>query len=145
MEPFDYSADDVVGKVEVVEEVTREMVEDLLCAALDAAYGGSYYWIKNYLAHYNGRSGKAGQQIGLDYFYECLTRGGTICFIPEDYDGKDDEDNGEVCIDLEQYLIGVKLWCQRLGMTVFTMYDNHDANDADNILQLALWGKVIYG
>lgn len=137
IEHFDTSLDDVVGSFSTTIEVKRELVEDLLTTALDAAYGGSNYWIGDYMAHYNGRDGRTGAAIGLDYYYECITRGGYIIFQPED-------DDTNVTLDLERFIKGIKLWCDKFR-GFGALCEDHDANDADNILQLALWGEVVYG
>ena len=120
-------------KFEVVAEVkvhlTCEDVDAIMCSALDAIG----YWCR--------RAQVAGEYLG-EYASEQISRGGTLTLY-------DAESSDKWTLDLEKFLNGVKLYFEQ-GCHV-QVEDNSidagdiDANDADCIVQFALFEKVVFG
>lgn len=99
--------------------ITNEDLDDLLVAAFE---GGSNYWIESVEVKNNDYKGG-------EYASDVISRGGTLII-------RDEEGRHE--------LTRAKLL---KGLSLGSSYDpeNADAGDADNILQLALFGQLIYG
>lgn len=133
MTSTDYSPSEYVGKITVTEDIPREIVDDLLTTALDGGYGGSWYWIQGFRAHWRGDP-----EDRPTYFHDYITRGSTFSIIPE-------EDGTEYFLDLPKYLHGLEQACKKLGLTAQALYDDHDAITADIVLQYALFGDIVYG
>lgn len=116
--------------VKVEHEVSQEFIDDTLCTALDVGYGGSLYWIRNLAAT---------DEPGMEYPFESISRGGVIRITTVDGDSR--------LLTLDRYLNGFALWAKfPHGRAPEQIEDDPaDATEADNILQLALFGEVIYG
>lgn len=128
-----YLGDGVYLKVEMTVELTQEDVDDIMCGALE---GGINYWC-------NKAEVVESEYYG-EYASEQISRGGSLRL----YDSEEDE---VYVLDLEKFITGFKSW-------LANGYDTHgavqagkidccniDAEDADQIVQMALFGDVIYG
>lgn len=112
--------------------LTEEDIDDIMCAALE---GGVNYWC--------GEAEVLGAYFGM-YASEQIARGGTLLL----HDAESDD-----CWDLtlEKFLEGVKLWytsgmagnAVRGDGTVDTC--EIDGDGADAIVQLALFGELVFG
>jgi len=120
----------VVGQIKytVEDEVTQQIVDDICCAAFE---GGINYWCT--------------EMIKVDEFPEgathasdVISRGGSI----EIFDGEEERWHK---LTLSSFLKGLKEELMDRRITLQDFYDNHDASDADNVIQRALFGEVIYG
>ena len=106
--------------------LTDEDVDDIMADALDSGVG---YWC--------GEVEVAGEYLG-DYASEQISRGGILIF----HDAEDPEDVH--ALDLESFLKGYRLSVER-GYFSGDLDGEYDAGTADVIVQLALFGDVIYG
>lgn len=102
--------------------ITAEDVDNLMCAALE---GGINYWC-------DGMEVVNEDYKGAEWGHEVLTRGGSLLLKYEDGD-----DQLEKELTLEKLLAG-------LGQYNYDP-DNADAGDADNVVQLAIFGEIVYG
>lgn len=124
--------DRVVGsvRVESVWDLTEQDISDLLVTAFE---GGINYWCVGIdVPRFPDGANAASDVPGL---------GGVIYLV----DGGDGE---RYPLDLHGLLQGVRLYCNLNEVnpaTLFGMHGDYDANDADQIVQLALFGSVVYG
>ncbi len=133
IEGGNYQFDDngeLTVQVTLMQTVTQRMVDDIMCAAFE---GGVNYWC----SHYNP---VIKDTPGGDYHYlhEALTRGWDLNL----HDGEDDEWH---LLTLDKFISGLIKWCQLVGKTPERFHDDHDADDADNVIQYAIFGKGVYG
>jgi len=114
----------VVGRFSINQDVSQELVDDLLCTAFE---GGSM-WI-DYI-----RTPVFPE--GADYGHEVISRDGyaTIAADGEHFN-----------LTLPAFIRGIKLHCENKPTSVVALEEDHDADDADCILQYALFGEVVYG
>ncbi len=111
-------------------KITQEMIDDFLCAAFE---GGITYWCNKIEV-----GGGSPYPEGATYGSECLSRGRHIRI----WDGED-----EIWYDLtlNNFLKAIAEEAQAQHQSIEEMYENHDATIADNIVQRALFGKLVYG
>ena len=125
----------------MTENVTRELVNDLLCTALDGGVGGSWYWLEDYkikpvdnlVTQFDLK-----EYYAVQYRHDALAAGATMLFKAED-------DETEYVLTLDDFVYGLQLYCENFQCTISKLVDDHDADDADNVLQYALFKKCIYG
>lgn len=110
------------------DKITQQLIDDLLCTAFE---GGISYWCSEI---------DPGQYpIGATYGHECLSRG-------QDIKIHDSEDNVWYTLKLMDYLKGIVQEVQTYPYpSMMVMYDEHDAETADHIVQYALFGELRYG
>lgn len=111
--------------------LTQKDVDDLMCTALE---GGICYWC--------GRAEVVGEMLG-DYAHEQISRGGSLIL-------HDAESSDKWELTLEKFLRGVELYIKngdRVTVEDFKLvdYGELDAEDADCIVQYALFGKLVFG
>lgn len=112
--------------------LTEEDIDDIMCAALE---GGVNYWV--------GAAEVIEPYFGM-YASEQIARGGTLLL-------HDAESDDRWYLTLEKFLEGVKLWytsgmagnAVRGDGTVDTY--EIDGDGADAIVQLALFGEIVFG
>lgn len=105
--------------------VTNEMVDDILCAALE---GGINYWAV-----------KASPTVppqGDLFASDMLTRGANLRIV--DFDG------GKHTLTLANMKAGIRKAAAHYGQTVEAFYEDHDAGAADTAVQFALFGELVY-
>jgi len=112
-------------------DLTQKDVDDLMCTALE---GGICYWC--------GRAEVVGEMLG-EYAHEQISRGGTL--ILHDAECPDKWE-----LTLEKFLRGVELYIKngdRVMVEDFKLVDfgELDAEDADCIVQYALFGRLVFG
>ena len=105
----------------ITKTITDEQLDDMLCSALE---GGINYWARSVKV-------KGNDFRGAEWAHEVVTRGGSLIVT-------DDDDGKEYTLTLKKVLKGLSLK-ESLDL------DNYDAGDADDVIQLALFGKLIYG
>lgn len=101
--------------------ITDEQVDNIVCSALE---GGITHWC-------DGANPVVPKGKKIEWGHEALTRGGHIWLHNEDT-GK------SLKLTLPRLLKGI----QKYGKHDF---DDYDSQDADNVVQLALFGEVVYG
>ena len=121
-------------KAEIVGKIEQPVsVYDLECILEGAFEGGSNYWIS--------KVSNATPEIDCTYYSELVAV----------HDGKvtiEVDDDWGACpqytrtIGREDVLRGLNLWATKCEGFAF---DNMDAEDYDCILQLAMWGELIFG
>lgn len=107
-------------------KLTDEDIDDIMSDALDSGIG---YWC--------GRAKVNGEYLG-EYASDQISRGGTLTL----YDLEDDEESW--VLDLDKFLAGYKMAIEQ-GYFSGDLDDDYDAGTADVIVQLALFGEVVYG
>jgi hypothetical protein len=120
----------------------EQFFEDILVTALE---GGSNYWIEGIQINHPGGARPKGVPSSI-WASQALINGGSVIF-------KTDDDR---ILTLNDFHNGVKVWAEKhpntIASTISTENNkitldpsNLDANDADAILQYALFGKLVYG
>lgn len=104
--------------IESKRQVTQQEVDDVVTTALE---GGITYWCDAAETDYD---------LGDGYLSEVLTRGGDIKL----HDAEDDK----------WYTLTLDAFIRALGVCMFD-FEQYDALDADNVVQTAIFGEVIYG
>lgn len=117
----------IVGTFTIMQtvEVPQGLVDDLVCTAFE---GGCAEWIDR-INVYN-------RPADCVYSSDALTRGGHYVIT---VDGRKHE------LTLERFIEGIRFFCVVTGKTVDVLGEDHDADDADCIMQYALFGEVVYG
>lgn len=113
--------------------LTVEDIDDIMVCALE---GGINYWCSE--------AEVIEEKSVADWGHEQIARGGVLML-------HDAEEDMAYELTLEKFLNGFKLWVTQ-GMDFYGAVSGHevdcceiDASCADNIIQLALFGEVIYG
>lgn len=107
-------------------EVTDEQIDDIMSDALD---GGIGYWCR--------RAKVVGEYLG-EYASDQISRGGTLIL----YDAESD-DKWE--FDLNNFLNGYALAIKEGYFSGDPDGNDYDASVADVIVQLGLFGEVVFG
>lgn len=113
--------------------LTVEDIDDIMVAALE---GGITYWAD---------AADVVEELRVaDWGHEQIARGGSLLI-------HDQEEDKTYELTLEKFLTGFKLWVEQ-GLDHYNAVCGHtvdcceiDASCADNIIQLALFGEVLYG
>lgn len=120
-------------KVEIRVELTQQDIDDIMVAALE---GGINYWCDEAVV-------EGGEYLGK-YASDQISRGGTLLL-------HDTDEDAYRKLDLEKFLKGFKLWLENGGDQYGAVQGhevdccNIDAGCADEIVQYALFGEVVYG
>lgn len=130
--------------VSVPVELDDEFIEDVVCTMLE---GGSNYWVDTIdIDHPEGQRPR--YTPVSTWAADALNKGGNITIYPIE------EEDGIVTINRENLVSGVKQLIDEHPDRVAVTYDhkaNHidfgsmDADDADAILQYAVFGDLIFG
>lgn len=113
-------------RIDIDVDLTQKDLDDLMCTALE---GGICYWC--------GRAEVVGEML------EQISRGGSLIL-------HDAESSDKWELTLEKFLRGVELYIKngdRVTVEDFKLvdYGELDAEDADCIVQYALFGKLVFG
>tara|TARA_B100000424_G_C22926044_1_gene492723 strand:- start:653 stop:1054 length:402 start_codon:yes stop_codon:yes gene_type:complete len=132
-------------KVNIEVELSVQDMIDLLCTAFE---GGVNYWVTSILGE-GGDTGKLPEgRTKIEHEYEWLAVGGSLKI------GYDDEERLYRYLDQDKLQKGLQQWIYRNSVQVYydgarrdTALDlgNIDAGDADEIVQFALFGKLVFG
>ena len=125
-----------VDEIAVTETLTAEMVS----ALLDAAMSDCTYWCDRVAVPKGGTifiDGAVLDWATADLFKsEWLALGGVLTFVVE---------GEKKSLARDAFADAVQAYCTQTKQTLTALYDNYDAGDGDSILQLALFGEVVYG
>ena len=121
-------SENIGSTVAVNFDVPAQMIDDILCTAFE---GGITYWATS------ARVNTAVFPDGADYVSECLSRGSNIIIT-------DDGGIGHT-LTLNAFVSSVQFHCNQMMVSPGELHDDHDAVDADSIVQYALFGDIIYG
>lgn len=127
-----------VEKMKMVYEVavTDEDIDDIMVSALES---GITYWCR--------RAEVIGERKGEGWGHEQIARGGGLML-------RDTEDDEKYELNREKFLNGLKLYLRNPRYSdMLEIKDGEihldtcyiDANEADSIIQLAVFGEIIYG
>ena len=119
-------------KAEINVKLTQQDIDDIMVAALE---GGIDYWCFKVEV--------VGDYLG-EYASEQISRGGMLKLY-------DIENGDKNWLDLEKFLKGFKLWLENDGDEYGAVENgevdccNIDAGCADEIVQYALFGELVFG
>lgn len=120
--------------VQIHVELTTENIDDIMVSALE---GGICYWCSEAEVVEERRCG--------DWGHEQIARGGALIIHDAESDDKWE-------LNLEKFLNGFKLWVESGGDEYDAIQDDGtvdtgeiDADCADQIIQFALFGDLIFG
>ena len=119
-------------KAEINVKLTQQDIDDIMVAALE---GGIDYWCFKVEV--------VGDYLG-EYASEQISRGGMLKLY-------DIENGDKYWLDLEKFLKGFKLWLENDGDEYGAVENgegdccNIDAGCADEIVQYALFGELVFG
>jgi len=124
----------IAGTIKVSYDIHNNFVDDLMVCALE---GGINHWCY--------RADAKGDFFRFTYFTsECLTRGGEILL----YEDEEEDNEGNPLahtLTLKKFLKGLDDYCANSNKTPDGLAEDFDACDADNIVQYAIFGQVVYG
>jgi len=123
-----------IGEVTIVEEVTVQIVDDLLCTSFEGGMTGM--WVARVTE-------PEGQRCGVAYTHEVISRGGSLIFTLDD--AEEVQEKTEFTLTLESVIQGLEKACKHQGRTLSDLWENHDAVDADVVVQFALFGEIVFG
>ena len=123
---------DILGSILTKQDITVQFVDDIMCCALE---GGIDYWcISAYPVNMQFPE-------GAKYTSDCLSRGRDI--ILEEFDDYDQSVTFHT-LTLQKFISGLSGYFDDFGGSISELHDNHDAGDADIIVQYSIFGKVVY-
>lgn len=109
--------------------MSDRMVDDLMVTALE---GGINYWC-------DGVTVATKPESDYTYASDVISRGGTLLIHSEE---------GSITLSDASLKDGIQSYCAMFGKTpesLFGDYGDYDAGDADCIVQLAIFGTIIFG
>lgn len=118
---------------EIVANLTIENIDDIMASALE---GGINYWCSE--------AEVVEEKRCADWGHEQIARGGTL--ILHDAEGDDKWE-----LNLEKFLNGFKLWLENGGDQYSAVENGEvdcckiDGGCADEIVQYAIFGEVVFG
>lgn len=124
--------------VQIRAALTQQDIDDIMVSALE---GGINYWCRRVVVQ--------GDYLG-EYASEQISRGGKLAvWLDEPFE----EDKTCYLLDLDKFLAGFKLWLEKGGDSYDAIdYSDGsvdcgqiDANCADEIVQYALFGELVFG
>jgi hypothetical protein len=119
-----------MAHIKVTMEVLPEQMNDLMVTALE---GGINHWCNKAVIAYVPKN----QKENVKYASDAIGFGGSLIL----YDAESDD---KWRLTQRNFLDGVRMEVERSGMTFDELYENHDADTADNIVQFALFGEIVY-
>ena len=115
-----------MNRINVVVDVPDSFLDYILTTAFE---GGSNYWLDSVTI-----KDKPDTPHKNLYNSEIISMGGTLYC--------DSEDNGRAVLTKKRLLNAIEWY---IGINGLDVLEDHDAQDADTILQYALFGEVVYG
>lgn len=122
--------------VQIRAALTQQDIDDIMVSALE---GGINYWCRRVIVQ--------GDYLGK-YASEQISRGGKLAvWLDEPFE----DDKTCYMLDLDKFLAGFKLWIENGGDSYGAIdglevdCGQIDAGCADEIIQYALFGEIIFG
>ncbi len=130
-------------EVMVDQEVTDEMIDDILTTALE---GGVNYWSGRHVVRvpeWPPDSVTSRYDIGGTPYASEIVSHGYVIEIPE----QGDEAEVIAWHRLNRYKMvrGIKLAANHYRKSLEGLHEDHDADSADVAVQFALFGEIVYG
>jgi len=126
-------------------------LNDLICSALE---GGINYWVRKAVIKLDADKNYFGvapeDQDKVEYASDVVGYGGTLVLfnMESDDDGTDKtpiEYKKTWDLTQEKLLEGIKKHCVNRNIVLKDLLDNHDADDADAVVQYAIFGEIVFG
>lgn len=129
------------AKIEVKHVFSNQDIQDIIATALE---GGINYWCgcANKMLNTDGTlSGVLPEDRSNVHFKsDVIAFGGTLILFDVDY-----ATTKQIWyLNIEKLLNGIAMFCKESGVKMEELIDQHDAADADQIVQYALFGKLVY-
>lgn len=118
-------------KITTSTKLNDQDLDDLMCAALE---GGINYWCGG--VTYKTNEDKVKFEQG--FISDSLSKGATL--VLADVEG---EDTWE--LDRDKFLKGIEQHCVNSNIAPKDLRDLHDAEDADAIIQYAIFDEIVFG
>lgn len=125
--------------VQIRAALTQQDIDDIMVSALE---GGINYWCRRVVVQ--------GDYLG-EYASEQISRGGKLAiWLDEPFE----DDKTCYMLDRDKFLAGFKLWLEKGGDSYYDAIDYSDgsvdcgqidATCADEIVQYALFGELVFG
>jgi len=109
-----------------------EDLNDLVSTALE---GGINYWCGEAKVKEGSMSEKDYDEI--QFTSDAVSKGGTLILFDAESD-----DTWE--LDRDKLLKGIEMYCEKHNVAPSDLMDMYDANDADTIVQYALFNELIF-
>ena len=122
----------MVLTVNVKIKVTSSEIDNIMCTAIE---GGINYWCDGYYGSDGDFSLLPENQVEIKYEWEHLVYNGYLTMI--------EDGNIEHKLDQEKFIKGLQMWIDKHHVTTIDTGDI-DADDADCIVQYALFGELKY-
>ena len=116
--------------------IDQDFVDGVCCTAFE---GGINYWAT--CAKAKGEAPK-----GASYASEVISRGGEVIITLDE--PHDEDDTWDYTLTLDNFIEGYNKyvqWAVELNRTFYTDPADIDATEADVIIQMAIFGEIIYG
>ena len=139
----------MVHTVNVKIKVTSSEIDNIMCTAIE---GGINYWCDGYYGSGGDFSLLPENQVEIKYEWEHLVYGGYLTMTEDtsDLDSSNFDKDGNLLIngmthklDQEKFMKGLQMWIDKHHVTTIDTGDI-DADDADCIVQYALFGELKY-
>jgi hypothetical protein len=108
--------------------LTAEEINSLMVTALE---GGINYWCARCTIWTNPEN--------AEYASDVISGGGSLKLYE-----KDDPGSYKI-LNQPRLLDAIATYCSRESISAKEMYENHDAEVVDQIIQYALFGEIVYG
>lgn len=130
-----------MNKLTVTQTISHEFsiadINDLVVTALE---GGINYWCgkAEIKKQKNGFFGVADEdQDKITYASDVIGYGGVLIL-------HDAESSDKWELTLDNFLKGIKMYCEVNGMALNNLMDNYDADTADQIIQYAVFNELTF-
>ena len=107
-------------------------LDDLMVAALE---GGITYWCGEVKVKEGSMSEEDYEKT--QYSSDVISKGGTLILFDAESD-----DTWE--LDRDKFLKGIQMYCEQYNVVPKDLMDFHDADVADSIVQLAVFGEITF-
>jgi hypothetical protein len=119
---------------------SKEEIADLIVTALE---GGINYWCRKAVMKENAITKDyfnvlPEDQDKINYASDLISYGGTLILF-------DAESSDKWELDIDKMLKGIDMHCTNMKKSPANLMDDYDANDADAIVQYAVFGELVFG
>jgi hypothetical protein len=118
---------------------SKEDIADLIVTALE---GGINYWCRKAVMKENAITKDyfnvlPEDQDKINYASDLISYGGTLILF-------DAESSDKWELDIDKMLKGIDMHCTNMKKSPANLMDDYDANDADAIVQYAVFGELVF-
>jgi len=126
-------------KITQSHDFTPDDINNLVVAAIE---GGINYWCRKAEKKRNPDGSFFGiakeDEDKIEFASDLIGYGGVLIL-------HDAESNDKWELDVEKMLKGIQMHCMTRNIALTDLMDNHDADDADAIVQYATMGEIVFG